>query len=107
MQEGANPHVPVRSMTWLADHFGDRVISRKSEHIWAPHSPDLNPLDFFLWGYLKDRIFQNQFENIEIMKQAIRDEVRNIPRKLCLGVIEHFKRRVKRCLESKGGHVEH
>ena len=24
---------------------------------WPPHSPDLNPLDFFLWGYLKDKVY--------------------------------------------------
>jgi hypothetical protein len=24
---------------------------------WAPRSPDLNPLDFALWGHLKESLF--------------------------------------------------
>jgi len=26
---------------------------------WSPHSPDLNPPDVCMWGYLKDRVFGN------------------------------------------------
>ena len=26
-------------------------VSFKTEVPWAPHSPDLSPLDFMLWGY--------------------------------------------------------
>ena len=22
---------------------------------WLPYSPDMNPCDFFLWGYIKDK----------------------------------------------------
>jgi hypothetical protein len=24
---------------------------------WPPHSPDIIPLDFFFWGYVKDEVF--------------------------------------------------
>jgi hypothetical protein len=24
---------------------------------WPPRSPDLTPCDFFLWGYVKDRVY--------------------------------------------------
>ena len=30
------------------------LISLKSEFILPPRSPNLNPLDFYLWGYMKD-----------------------------------------------------
>jgi len=26
-------------------------------HSWPPRSPDLTPCDFFLWGYLKERVY--------------------------------------------------
>ncbi|GBO40468.1 hypothetical protein AVEN_267533-1 [Araneus ventricosus] len=25
---------------------------------WPPCSPELNPLDFFLWGYIKQRVYE-------------------------------------------------
>jgi hypothetical protein len=24
---------------------------------WAPRNPDLTPCDYFLWGYVKDKVF--------------------------------------------------
>ena len=50
MQDGAPSHTALASRNWLARNFGDRVISLKTNFVWAPYSPDLNPLDFFsLW----------------------------------------------------------
>ena len=49
-QDGASPHTSLESRLWLEDHFGDRLVSFKTPNIWSPHSHDLNPLDFFLWG---------------------------------------------------------
>ena len=48
MQDGAAPHTARVVMQWLTDQFGENVISRGAVHPWAPHSPDLNPLDFYL-----------------------------------------------------------
>ena len=62
MQDGAAPHTARRVLTWLTDHFEGRVISRFTERTWAAHSPDLNPLDFFLWGHLKDQMSGEQFQ---------------------------------------------
>ncbi|XP_033745047.1 uncharacterized protein LOC117330676 [Pecten maximus] len=56
-QNGAAPHTANRVLTWLADTFGNRLISLRTDIEWPPHSPDLNPSDFYLWGYLKDRVY--------------------------------------------------
>ena len=45
-------------MTLLQELFGNRIISRRSGFPWAPHSPDLSPLDFFLWGYVNTMCVQ-------------------------------------------------
>ena len=38
-------------------HFGNNILSGKAERRggqdWAANSPDMSPLDFFLWPYLK------------------------------------------------------
>ena len=33
-------------------------------------SPDLNPCDFFLWGYLKSKVYSNRPQSIEELKDA-------------------------------------
>ena len=50
--------------------FDGRVISLKTEVEWAPNSPDLSPLDFFLWGYMKARSSQTSRATQEL-KAAI------------------------------------
>ena len=56
IQDGAASHTGRRVLTWFIDHFEGRVIRRFTEKTWASQSPDLNPLDFFLWGHLKDQM---------------------------------------------------
>ena len=43
-----------------AERFIDRAISFKTENIWSLYSPDLNPLDFCLWGLGEGRWLQRQ-----------------------------------------------
>jgi hypothetical protein len=43
-QDGAPPHP-------------GRWIGRAAPLPWPPRSPDLTPLDFFLWGFVKDRVY--------------------------------------------------
>ena len=52
-QDGATAHTLNESLAWLQQRFPDRLISRRCDLQWSPHSPDLNPPDFYLWGYLK------------------------------------------------------
>jgi len=33
---------------------------------WYDGSPDLNPLDFYLWGYLQSIVFTREVSDIEI-----------------------------------------
>jgi len=96
LQDGANPHVSARSVVcWLTEHFEDRMISRRSQHAWAPHSPDLNPCDFFMRGFCKDKIFANQFEDIGALKQVITGKTCDGPLEKCAKPLSNFKRRIK------------
>ena len=59
-QDGAPPHCFHRSLEYLRRYFpGDRLISRRTDFPWPPYPPDLNQPDYFLWGYLKERIYIN------------------------------------------------
>lgn len=106
-QDGASPHTSKLTLSWLENHFGDQIISRKTEHEWPPHSPDLTPLDFFLWGYLKSKVYQGDPQNLGQLKHAIRREVRRISSDTCAKVIEEVEKRANLCLTRKGALFEH
>ncbi|KAJ4451915.1 hypothetical protein ANN_03393 [Periplaneta americana] len=55
-QDGATPHVARQVKDLLRETFSnDHIISRQFPDAWPSRSPDLNPCDFWLWGYLKDQ----------------------------------------------------
>lgn len=53
MHDGAPAHFSMLAREFLTVTYGDRWIGRGGPHLWPARSPDLNPLDFFLWGHLK------------------------------------------------------
>jgi len=56
-QDNARPHTARTTKAFLKEFFDDRLIS---DGLWPPRSTDLSPLDFFLWGYIKDRAYVNR-----------------------------------------------
>jgi hypothetical protein len=52
VRESLNKTLPTRWIGW------DGPIH------WSPHSPSVTPLDFFFWGYVKDKIFCPDFDNV-------------------------------------------
>lgn len=105
-QDGATPHVANDTLELLKKEFAERVISRKTDCIWAPHSPDLNPCDFFLWGHVKSKIYANAHENLAQLRGEIRRVIRRVTPDMCAHTIQHFQQRVRLCLQRDGGHFE-
>ena len=53
MQDGAAPYTAISSKCVLSDIFQVRLIGKVFSIIWPPYSPDLTPIDFWLWPKLK------------------------------------------------------
>ena len=56
-QDGATAHTARASMTVVRPMFTQHVVSRFGDVRWPPRSPDLSACDFFLWGYLKSKVY--------------------------------------------------
>ena len=54
-------HTSKMAMQWLKERFPEKLILLKSEFIWPPRSPDLNPLHFYPLRYMKDEIRRKIF----------------------------------------------
>lgn len=106
-QDGAPAHYtrPVRQ--YLDTVFPGRWIGRRGAIEWPARSPDLTPLDFFLWGYLKSKVYVNRPNNIEELKIRITDEIRLIEPSVIDNVLQEFQHRLGYCQEVRGGHFQH
>ena len=107
-QDGAKPHQANMVMDWLDTIFGERMLAIRSRRgdSWAPSSPDLNPLDFFLWGYLKEKVYKPLPSNMMELKARIRRELRNLPDLLVSKAVFSMKRRATRVMGESGGAFE-
>ncbi len=66
----AIPAIPVRA--WLDEKFPGRWIGRRGPIEWPTRSPDLSPCDFFLWGYLKNIVYQERSFATASLKSVLR-----------------------------------
>jgi hypothetical protein len=111
-QDGAKPHTSDENLMLLRKTFKKRVISNRFPSLfncgwrWPPYSPDLNPCDYFLWGYLKDRVYRNNPTSLEQLEAEIIREMRDIPAGVYELVVRNFINRLERVIEADGGHFE-
>jgi hypothetical protein len=102
-QDGATPHTANRVMQKLKEKFGTKVISKG---LWPPRSPDLSPCDFFLWGFLKDRVYTHHPKNIEELRFLIEEKFLSVDMNMLQNVSENFLSRLHLCIDMNGGHFE-
>ena len=71
--------------------------------------PDLNPCDYFLWGYLKSLVYASPAPTtIAELKARIKKEIRGINRDqdLLQRVYDNMLTRIQYILTKKGGRIE-
>lgn len=104
-QDGATCHTTRDNMAIIRSRFEQRLISRFSEFNWPSRSCDLNPLDFFLWGYAKDRVYADNPQSLDHLKNNIRDVLAELQPAICKKVIENYLKRIEVCEAALGGHL--
>ena len=107
-QDGAPVHCTIQNMAYLDNQFGERVISRKAirGREWPARSPDLSPLDFCLWGYLKSKVYTPRPANLNMLEGNIRREVGALDPDMIRRAILDMKVRAQCCILANGGHFE-
>ena len=63
-QDGAGLHNARVVTNYLNLQFPERWMDRYGPLRWPARSPDLNPLDFFLWAHCKEIVYKKMPENI-------------------------------------------
>jgi len=67
----------------------------------------LNPLDFFLWGYINDTVYSETLTTRLNMMERIRKACEAITPLMLENVQHNFRRRLLLCLENNGAYFEH
>jgi hypothetical protein len=94
-----------QTIALLHEKFPGRVLSRNADHNWPARSCNLTPCDFFLWGYMKSQVYENNPQSIPDLQEEIRHVIGYIEEQVCVKVITNFIDRVTTCRASRGGHM--
>lgn len=108
MHDGASAHYSAIVRRYLTEKYGERWIGRGGPIAWPPRSPDLNPLDFFFWGYLKDFVYSREITSREHLWARINLGCNLIRNNIEMfeDVQNNFKKRIEKCIDQSGGHFE-
>ena len=91
---------------YLNQLFPDWWIGRRGPLEWAARLPDLTPRGFFLWGFLKSKVYSTQPQNLEELEQKIRALCELVTQDLLQSVGQECVKRWLKCLEIGDSHVE-
>jgi hypothetical protein len=107
VHNGAPAHFSRSVLDILSNTYHDRWTGREGPTAWPPSSPDLNNLDFYIWGHLRTLVYATRVDNEEALHRRIVDACQTI--RNCPGIFERMRRsmrRVEACIGSHRGHFE-
>ena len=106
MQDGAPPHFNCFVTDVLNERFPDAWIGRGGPIPWPPRSPDLSPLDFFLWGYIKNIVYAKKIRNIQQLQERITSATETVTRDMIQKTCKETEFRLDVSTATNGAHIE-
>ena len=74
-QDCATCHTAEALLDVLCPVFVNRIISRRADVVWPPRSCEFTPLDYYLWGAVKDKCYDDNPERIYALKANIPEAI--------------------------------
>lgn len=107
--DGAPPHFSNIVSAYLNHQFPNKWIGRGGPIHWPPRSPDHTPLDFCIWGWMKEHVYEVKVNSREALLDRINEafmQLKESPvglRKATRAILK----RAERCIEVDGNIFEH
>lgn len=105
-QDGAPAHTSGIVQEWLSKQDPSRVGTFWPKDFWPPNSPDLNPLDYYVWGAVEARSNEHRHPNTSSLSLAIRRAFRMLPKHSLKKACDSFRSRLEAVLANNGGYIE-
>ncbi|GBN48540.1 hypothetical protein AVEN_14165-1 [Araneus ventricosus] len=77
-QNGAPPYYGNIVREFLDTTFPQLWIGRGAVMAWPSRSPDITPLDFYLWGYVKQHVYSERINDINNLEQRVTDGIHSV-----------------------------
>jgi len=105
-QDGAPAHNANIVKIFLNEKFKSKWMGTQGPLKWPPRSPDLTPLDFFLWGHVKDIVYAEQSMSLADLKERITSACNKVTPEMLKLTTNSIMTRYEKCVARNGGHFE-
>jgi len=102
----APAHYSRIAREYLNGIFPGRWMGRHGPVEWPPTSPDLSPLDFFVWGVVKDAVYSKKPTSIDQLQNEIVNAFQQISIDLYKKVCRSVESRLHKCIQADDSHFE-
>lgn len=108
MHDGFPAHI-ADMIQHLNDKYGQRWIGVGGPVMWPHRSSDLNPMDFCIWGYIKNLVYASDIKTMEELQHRIKRAFQTINNDIGLPerIRNSMQRRFENCVRMQGQHFEH
>uniref|UniRef100_A0A914CAH9 Transposase n=1 Tax=Acrobeloides nanus TaxID=290746 RepID=A0A914CAH9_9BILA len=112
IKEGLNPKFQMIMIDYGEGQVNDykygcfyqRFIDKDS---WPGYSPDLNPCDYRLWAWMKQRVYEGSMPNtLEELRRRILQAWDDLPTDLIQEWLREFPARLKKTIDNKGVQIQ-
>lgn len=105
--DGCPVHKSLIVKNFLNEEYGEKWIGNNGPMRWPARSPDLTPLDFYVWGRAKELVYNEEIRNCEHLKQKIENAFDVMKQEMTLHTVTtEIKRRYSKCVSEQGSHFE-
>lgn len=105
-QDGAPYHRSQEITNYLNAQYRE-WIGENGNYAWPPRSPDLTPLDFSLWGTVKDLVYKHKPSTAQELERRIREAIQYLNEtEYVRKVVMHLETLYTTCIAQNGGHIE-
>ena len=101
-QDSATAHNSKETQAWLQKECYNFV---PFSH-WPPSSPDLNPLDYFVWSYIENITNMTSHNTKASLIAAVHRVFAELPLALVEKACSQFRIHIEAVIEAEGGYIE-
>ncbi|QQP52179.1 Putative transposable element, partial [Caligus rogercresseyi] len=101
-QDGAPAHTFKKAQEFCKGN----MASFWPADFWPSSSPDVNPLDFAVWGFLEGKTNKTSHTSVEALKATITKEWDNMSEDFIKTSCASVRPRIEAIIRNNGGHIE-
>ena len=101
-QDSAPAHKAIVVQEYCKRKFPDFITTKE----WPASSPDLNPLDFFAWGWMLGQLNNYKIHSLDQFKNVLMKIWDEMPENMVRAACDNFFKQCKACIKAKGERFE-